>query len=134
MPCTIHEKEGYFEVRVLEGTSRLDVLEAVAELQRRDQVKQLCDLWVFSKEVMMSYADFEATAEAIRRMCPPGMKGNRCAIVGGNAFQQAQLELYRAEAARLPFEIRVFGDEAEAIRWLGREDANHEKSPARTVV
>ena len=122
MACEIHERTGYFEVRVLAGTSRLEILGAVVELNRRDQAKQMCDLWLFSKDVALSYADFADTVEAIRRLCPPGMKGNRCAIVGGDAFQQAQLELYRAEAARLPFEIRVFGDEATAVRWLTRED------------
>ena len=105
------------------GATKGDVLAAVVELQRRDLGKRLCDLWIFSRDVELSYAEFASTAEAIRRMCPLGMKGNRCAIVGGDAFQQAQLELYRDEAAILPFEIRIFGDEATAIQWLRRQDA-----------
>ena len=121
MSCEIHERADYIEVRVPAGTTKLEMLGAVAEMHRRDHTKRMCDLWIFSNEVELSYAEFASAAEAIRRMCPPGMKGNRCAIVGGDAFQQAQLELYRAEAAHLPFEIRVFGEESVAIRWLRRE-------------
>lgn len=127
MPCEIHERTGYFEIRVSAPAGKFDVLKAVAELDLRDHGKRLCDLWVFSPDVALSYADFSVTADSIRRMCPPGMKGNRCAIVAGGVFQQAQLELYRAEASVLPFEMRVFGDEAEAILWLKREDG---KPPA----
>ncbi len=122
MPCEIRESADYIEVRVLAGTNRFEVLDTVAELARRDRGKKMCDLWLFSKDVNLSYVDFGSTAEAIGRLCPPDMKGNRCAIVGEDALQQAQLELYRAEAASLPFDIRVFGDKTTAIRWLRRED------------
>lgn len=120
MPCEIHERDGYVEVRVLGGTRRHEVLAAVVELGRRDPLKQMCDLWVFSKDVELCYADFGAAAEAILRMCPPGMKGNRSALVGVSPWLQAQLEFYRAEADRLPFEIRVFGDEEAAVQWLSQ--------------
>jgi hypothetical protein len=122
MPCEIHDRADYVEVRVSKGTTRFEVLDTVAELARRDHGKQKCDLWIFSKDVELSYADFAYTAEAIGRLCPPDMKGNRCAIVGGDALQEAQLGLYRDVAASLPFEIRVFGDETAAIRWLKRQD------------
>jgi len=121
MPCEIHERADYVEVRVPAGTTKLEMLATVVELNRRDKSKRMCDLWLFSSGVELSYAEFAESAEAIRRLCGPGMKGNRCAIVGGDAFQQAQLEFYRAEAAHLPFEIRIFGEESAAIRWLRRE-------------
>ena len=118
MPCEIHERDGYFEVRVPTGATMFDLLKTVGELSQRDQTKRLCDLWLFEKDVQLSYNLFAGTAQAIQRLCPPGMKGNRTAIVAADAFQQAQLELYRAEATRLPFEIRVFSDQATALRWL----------------
>ena len=118
MPYRIRTRDGFFEVRVWGETSTHEILNAVKELDRKDRGKKLPDLWIFAAESQLPFDQHAEIAKAIRSLCPPGMVGNRTAMVADGEFQKAQLEVYRSEASILPFPIRVFGSEDEAVEWL----------------
>jgi hypothetical protein len=120
MAYRIEPRDGYTSVLVWGTTSKRELLQALRELQRRDPVKAASDLWTIGRECVVPFAAFTEIVEAIRGFCVPGMVGNRTAIIVADGFQRAQFELYRAEAADLPFEIGGFASEAEAVAWLTR--------------
>jgi len=118
MGYEIREKDGYFAVDVRGRTSKYEILQAVRTLDLRDPGKELPDLWRIGKESMLPYKEFREIAEAIHSLCRPGMKGNRTAIVVTDPLQEAEMEMYRQEASILPYEIRVFRSEEEAVEWF----------------
>jgi hypothetical protein len=118
MPYKIQEIDGYVEVSVWGETSKWEVLEVIRELQRRDTRKEVSDLWLLSKECMVPFTEFSEIAEAVKSLCTSGMIGSKSAIVAEDELQRAQLEMYRAEAAILPFEVRVFRSRDDAVQWL----------------
>ena len=118
MPYKMQKIDGFVEVSVWGETSKWEMLEAVWELRLRDPCKKVSDLWIVSGECMVPFDEFPEIAETVQSLCTPGMIGSKSAIVASDELQRAQLELYRAEAAILPFEIRVFRSRDDAVRWL----------------
>jgi hypothetical protein len=118
MPYRIREKEGYIEVRVSGDTSEWEVLGIVYRLWRRDPHKKVPDLWVFAPDAVVHVSAFGFIAKGIARLCPPGFRGTKSAMVATGGFQHAAMELYRAAAKDQPFELRVFPSRAEALQWL----------------
>jgi hypothetical protein len=126
MAHRIEDIGGILEVKVWGDTSKQDLLAIIMELQRRDPGKKCMDLWMIDSDCIIPFSEFHRIVEGIHSLCPPGMVGSRSAIVAFDSFQQAQLEMYRAEASILPFEMRVFGSRADAVEWL--------RSPPAPVV
>jgi hypothetical protein len=118
MSYKIQEIDGYVEVSVWGETSKWEVLEIIRELQRRDPCKKVSDLWIVSGECMVPFTELSEIADAVKSLCTPNMIGSKSAVVAANELQRMQLEMYRAEAAMLPFEIGVFKSREDAVQWL----------------
>lgn len=118
MAYEIEKHDGYFEVRVSGETSKSEVLQVVRLLERQDPRKEVPDLWLIAEECQIPFHDFSKIAQAIGHLLPRGVIGSRTAIVAANAFHQAQLGMYPAEATNLPFPIRVFGSHEDAVAWI----------------
>jgi hypothetical protein len=118
MAYRIEEKDSIFEVHMWGQTSRWEVMEIVHQLQRKDPRKESCDLWIFSETGGVFFDEFPEIVKAVASLCSSDMAANKTALVASDGFLRAQLELYRAEAAGLPFEIRVFETKENAVQWL----------------
>ena len=118
MPYSISKTDGMFEVRVWGETSAQEVIRAVGDIHIKDPRKQSCDLWVVSPESVVPLAAYASIVESISAMCGPDFVGSKTAIVATSAVQLAELEMYRAEAARLPYPIRIFASRDDALAWL----------------
>jgi hypothetical protein len=122
MAYELEKKDGFFEVRVSGATSKTEILTIIRELDRMDRGKQFPDLWLVAEESQIPFLHFGEIAAEIHKLLPRDSVGNKTAIVAAGDFHKAQLDMYRAEASILPFEIRVFRSQAEAVAWI--------KSPA----
>ena len=114
----MEEKDSIFEVHMWGQTSRWEIMEIIQQLQRKDPRKESCDLWIFSETDGVSLDEFPKIVKAVASLCSPDMVANKTAFVASDAFLRSQLELYRAGAVGLPFEIRVFETKENAVRWL----------------
>jgi|GEM_PF-1116825 len=123
MSYQIEKMDGFFEVRVTGETSKDEVLEIIRELDRLDRGKKFPDLWIIDRESKIPLMHFGEIAQGIRDLFPRGAVGNKTAMVADGEFHKAQLEMYRADASILPFEIRVFESRAKAVKWLTSPDA-----------
>ena len=108
MPYRIEEVDAIFEVHVSNPTSRWEILQAVEEIAAKDPRKERCDLWCFSNEAIVSLAEYPEIARAIKGLCPPDMVGNKTALLVSSELQRVAANMYRSDAAHLPFEIGVF--------------------------
>ena len=118
MPYAIEKKARYLEIRVWGETSKHEVIAIIAELDAKDRGKTLPDLWLVAGESQVPFWDYRDIAESALSLLPAGAKGNKTAVVAANIFHKAQLNMYREEAAILPFPVRVFGSRDEAEAWL----------------
>lgn len=118
MAYEIEKKDRYIEVRVSGETSVWEVLRIIHELHRQDPGKRLPDLWRVAAESQVPFVHLSTIAHAVISLLPRGAPGNRSAILAATAFQAAQLRMYEAEASILPFPVRVFVSEDEALAWL----------------
>lgn len=125
MPWQLEMKAGYVEVNLSGSTSKTEILEILRELARRDPKKEIPDLWIIAPESQVPLVAFAEIAKAIQHLLPPDAVGCRSAIVAGGPFHQAQLEMYRYDAAALPFETRVFQYRSEAEAWLLDTEASN---------
>lgn len=123
MAYEILVQDGLTEVRVWGESSESEVLGILAELRARDPGKRTCDLWIVASECVVPFGAYPRIADTLRGFCREDRvtRGSRTAIVASDEFQKALLELYRIEAAALPFEVGVFMKRDEAMRWL-RQD------------
>lgn len=118
MAYRIEYKNGYCEVTVSGETTKTEVFQILRELARRDPKKEIPDLWIVAPESQVPLVHFAEIAREIGHLLPPDAVGCRSAIVAFGPFHKAQLELYRYDAAALPFETRVFQYRPEAEAWL----------------
>ena len=118
MPYLIEEVDSIFEVHVSNPTSQREILQAIEELAAKDPRKERCDLWCFSDEAIVSLEEYPKIAQAIKSLCPPDMVGNKTALVVSSDLQRVAANMYRSDAADLPFEIEVFTSREDALRWL----------------
>lgn len=118
MPYEIEKVDGVHEVRVWGETSKYEVLSAIRELDRRDRGKNVPEVWLVAEGCQVPFAHYRDIAEAVKNLMPPGASPKKSAIVASGEFHKAQLELYRMEAASLPFEVRVFTGKDQALTWL----------------
>ncbi len=120
MPYEIVEKEDLVEVRLSGETTRWELMEAIHHLHRRDPCKKTSDLWVVSADVVVPAAWHALLVSTTKNLCTPDMVGARTAILAADQLHKAQFDMYRTEAQRLPFEIKVFTSRKKAERWLAR--------------
>ena len=118
MSYRIEEGDSIFEVRVSNPTSRQELLQAIKELAGKDPLKEHCDIWYFPNEAFVSLAEFSEIVQAVKSLCRPDMVGNKTALVVSGELQRVAANMYRSEAAQLPFEIGVFTTREDALHWL----------------
>lgn len=118
MAYKIEDRDGYTEVHVWGFVGAQDIIAILGELRLRDPAKERPDLWLIAPECQVPLSSYGKIAEATRSMLPAQVTTRRSALVASDAFHRAQLDMYRVEAAHLPFEIRVFATRDEAIPWL----------------
>jgi hypothetical protein len=118
MPYEIKESHDLFEVLVSGKSSKWEVLQIVGHMQRRDPRKERRDLWILSSESSIPYASFQEIAHLVGNFCRDDFVGEKTAIVAAHELQMQEMELYRLEAAALPFDIRVFRSREDALAWL----------------
>ncbi len=122
MAYEVEKKDTFLEVRVSGDTSKDELIEAIRELRRCDPRKELPDLWLFAGECQVPLVEFSDIAQAVLGLLPRNAVGNKTAIVAANEFRMAQIDMYRFEAAVLPFAIRVFRSRDEAVAWFTTSD------------
>ena len=118
MPYEITTSDTHHEIRVFGETSKTEILEIIQSIAQRDPLKTLPDLWCVAAESQIPFFHFADIAQTIQRWLPPNVVRNRTAIVAADDFHKALLELYRAEASILPYDMRVFRDRDEALEWI----------------
>ena len=120
MAYEIEKRDGYHAVRVWGDTDQFELMQAVRDLSRSDPHKELPDVWLVAKESMVPFLDMPRVVHGLQRFFPSDMVDNRTAIVAGDVFHKAQIEIFRREAASLPLDIRIFLSEDEALDWVRR--------------
>jgi len=123
MPYSIKHHSDLVEVELWGETSVAEVLAAVNELHASYPRKERSDLWNLSRETMVPLSAFPTVIQAIGGLCGGSQVYRRSAIVASGSFQRAMVDMYRTEAACLPFEIGVFQSRDEALKWLREEAA-----------
>ncbi len=118
MPYRIEEVDAVFEVHLSNPVSMLEILQAIDELAAKDPRKERCDLWYLSNQAFVALTEYPEIVRAIKSLCPPGMVGNKTALIVSSELQRAAANMYRSDAASLPFEITVFTSREDALRWL----------------
>ena len=118
MAYQIEKKDGFFEVNVSGETSKFEIIKILLELAFRNPEKKLPDLWAFSEASEVPFRQFSDIVQVIQHLLPRDAAGNKTAIVAADAIQGGILELFRAEASSLPYEIGVFRSRDEAIEWF----------------
>lgn len=118
MPYSIHEEEGFVEVKVWDKTSIWDVLSALWELRRRDPHKKICDLWSFASGCVIPLVAFPKIIGMVLAIVPRDKSGCRSALVVSDEIQMAEAQIYLHEARNLPFEIKAFLSRTSAVEWL----------------
>ena len=118
MAYRIHEGDGFVEVQISEETSVEELLGVIRELRDRDPRKEISDLWSLSEDSIIPIASFASIVASVAPLCPRDIVGRKTAVVASNELHRAVLDIYRAEAARLPFAIGVFTSREEAVHWL----------------
>ena len=118
MPYRIEEVDSIFEVHLSNPTSKREILQAIEELASKDPRKARCDLWCLPYEVFISLAEYPEIVQLTKSLCLPDMVGNKTALLVSGEFQRVAANMYRSDAADLPFEIEVFTSREAALRWL----------------
>ncbi len=118
MAYEIKERPDLFEVILLGTTSKREVLQIVMHMHHKDPRKERCDLWMLAPESSIPFSVFQEIAQSVGLLCRDKFIGEKCAIVAAHEMQLQEAELYRSEAAALPFEIRVFRNREEGLGWL----------------
>lgn len=118
MSFEIQRHEKFFEVSVFGTTSKLEILRILWDLKRRCPNKDVPDLWVIARESQVPFVHFTEIAKGVLKLLPARVSGSKSAILAPDAFAEAQVQMYFAEASFLPFPMRVFRSREEAVRWL----------------
>lgn len=120
MMYEILPQEGYVEVHVSGKVSHWDLLRVVHELHKKDPKKDTPDLWILDQELDFSLHSFPPLVQGLLNLMSRALIKNGCksAILAADEFQRAKIELYCAETAVLPYEIRTFTSRAETLNWL----------------
>lgn len=118
MPYKIQRNDEWVEIRLWGETAKDEILKIIHEINRQDPKKELSDVWIVDKESMVPFFAFREIAESVQLICEPGMAGTKSAIVAGDEFHRAQIEMFQAEAKILPYPIGVFATRDEAIEWI----------------
>lgn len=122
MACEIDKKDTFFEINISGKISTFDILAVVYKLSKLDPGKHYPDLWSISPEVQVPYSQFNKIAVAIGNlfMKPPVSK--KSAFIACDAFQEAQLEMYKQAAYKLPLDIQIFTSREDAISWINDKE------------
>jgi len=123
MPYSIKHHSDLVEVELWGDTSIGEVLAAVNELHVAYPNKERPDLWNLSREILLPLSTFPLIAKAIGGLCGGSQVYRRSAIVTSGSFQHAMADLYKLEAAQLPFQVGIFSSRDEALKWLREEAA-----------
>jgi len=122
MSYRIERRAHWIEVQVWGDINKTEAMEVVQRLRSMDPHKRISDLWVVGEGCVIPLADYATIVAGVRALCPADMVGSKSAIVVHDHLQKAQLEMYRREAASLPFEIGVFIAQAQAEEWLSGQE------------
>jgi hypothetical protein len=118
MGYEIDQRDGFFEITLSGDPTKFEILNAFAELVRRDPQKRYPDIWIVAPEVRIPYMDYSQIAGAIASVHTKPTILKKSAIVAADAFQKAQLELFREEMSSLPLDLQVFQSRDEAVAWI----------------
>jgi predicted Fe-S protein YdhL (DUF1289 family) len=118
MPFRVSENDGLVEVHAWGDVSMAEVCMVLRELRQRDPHKERSDIWYISDASVIPIAAYAAIVEELKSMCGPETGASRSAIVVSNELQRAAMEIYKAEAVGLPWQIGVFRSRDEAVAWL----------------
>ncbi len=118
MAYELEQHEGFIEAHLSGETSKYEILQTVGEIARMDPRKDLADLWCFEGDGQIPFQDFFEIAEAIRKKMPEHTLGVKTALVVADAFHQAQLEFFVAEASILNLDMQIFQSRDEAVSWI----------------
>jgi hypothetical protein len=124
MPYSVKHGENVVEVEVWGQTSTAEVLAAINEIHAAYPRKERPDLWTLSREAMLPLSVFPTIVQAIKGLCGGDQVYRRSAIVASDRFQRAMADMYRIEAAELPFELGVFSSKDKAMEWLKTPSAS----------
>jgi hypothetical protein len=118
VPHDIQEREDFYEVTLTGASSAWEVLEIIHSLRDRDPHKEHCDLWVLGTDFSVPISSFSDIAGGVKNLVKEGFVGNKTAVVVSNLLQRAAVFLYKKEAEKLPFPIKVFSKREDAVAWL----------------
>ena len=118
MAYRIEKKDLIVEVNVWGQTSSREVLQIIKELQSKNPLRELPDLWIISELNGVFLDEFPDIVNMLSSLFLPNMVASKTALVATSELVRAQLELYRMDAARLPFETQVFNNREDAVQWL----------------
>jgi len=123
MPYSIHDEDGFVEVKVWGELSAFDTMCAVWELRKKDPRKKTPDLWNVSRGCVLPSATFSAIAKMVLAIIPSDKSGRRSAIVVADSSLMAAVEKYTQDVRFAPFETKAFMSRDQAIEWLKAESS-----------
>ncbi|MBL7016650.1 MAG: hypothetical protein ISR84_03740 [Kiritimatiellales bacterium] len=120
MTYEIVPQDGFVEVHVSGKVSHWDLLKIVHALHKKDPKKETPDLWILDQDLDFSLHAFPTIIQGLLNLVARGAvkKGCKSAILAADKFQCAKVDIYCAEAAVLPYEIRAFTCRTETMDWL----------------
>jgi hypothetical protein len=118
MPFRMNENGGLVEVHAWGEVSAAEVCMVLRELCQRDPHKEKCDIWYVADASVIPIAAYAAIVAELKSLCGPETGASRSAIVVSNELQRAAMEIFRAEAVSLPWQVGVFRSRDEALAWL----------------
>ena len=129
MSYRIERRPHWIEVQVWGDVNKAEAMEAVRRLRSMDPHKRISDLWVVGEGCVIPLADYATIVASVRALCPADMVGSKSAIVVHDQLQKAQMDIYRREAASLPFAIGVFLSKTDAEAWLTGQEVPADAEP-----
>ncbi len=119
MPYQIERQPHFVEIHLSGSVSHWDVLGIIHQLHKGDPRKEIPDLWILDPDCDFSFHSFPPIVQGILKLASRHIKnGCRSALLAADEFQRVKMDLYCAEAAVLPYEIRTFTARDEAVSWL----------------
>ena len=119
-PYKLAELPDFYEVRVDRDVDKGDLIATYCLIAKKENYFKKNSLWFFNSYIQpLNYKDSKEIITLIKSFYPPVAPLRiKSAFVCDSEFVRAAGEMFAKDAARLPFEIKVFDDYDQAVEWL----------------
>ena len=116
---SIHPQERHVEVKIDGDCSPWDMLKVIHQLSRNDPHKEIPTVWILGPDFNLSIHSYMTFIMSILKFIGQRVKkGARTAVVAVNEFQRCKTDFFCAEASALPYKMKSFLSQKEAVEWV----------------